>query len=239
MENGSPTMAHVHPSITVRTLILPLFYRSPTTEMMRLLIVLITIVASHAFVLDVQRTNQPSRLALYPAVSGTSIEPKEAVKLFGRLAEKYIMLDESGGMCCYSGCKDCEFRLPDGGYRMADQSASRPKWIPVYEYRSFAGLDKEHKSRWSTEIFLNGPAVSKEEFVAAIVGMTYVPPLGGPFVGATSGQIEDTSAVEALFDVLADGKEKLARHKMSVRLKEIASGEQGLTWPAFSAALGL
>ena len=33
-----------------------------------------------------------------------SISPKEAVKLFGRLAEKYIMLDSSGGMCCYSAC---------------------------------------------------------------------------------------------------------------------------------------
>jgi hypothetical protein len=33
-----------------------------------------------------------------------SIAPKEAVKLFGRLAEKYIMLDSSGGMCCYSAC---------------------------------------------------------------------------------------------------------------------------------------
>ena len=33
-----------------------------------------------------------------------SIVPKEAVKLFGRLAEKYIMLDSSGGMCCYSAC---------------------------------------------------------------------------------------------------------------------------------------
>jgi hypothetical protein len=31
-------------------------------------------------------------------------DPKEAVKLFGRLAEKYIMLDASAGMCCYSGC---------------------------------------------------------------------------------------------------------------------------------------
>ena len=34
----------------------------------------------------------------------TGVEPKEMVKLFGRLAEKYIMLDDSGGMCCYSGC---------------------------------------------------------------------------------------------------------------------------------------
>lgn len=33
-----------------------------------------------------------------------TIDPKEAVKVFGRLAEKYIMLDSSGGMCCYSAC---------------------------------------------------------------------------------------------------------------------------------------
>ena len=33
-----------------------------------------------------------------------AVDPKEAVKLFGRLAEKYIMLDSSGGMCCYSAC---------------------------------------------------------------------------------------------------------------------------------------
>ena len=33
-----------------------------------------------------------------------TVDPKEAVKIFGRLAEKYIMLDSSGGMCCYSAC---------------------------------------------------------------------------------------------------------------------------------------
>ena len=38
------------------------------------------------------------------------IDPKDAVKIFGRLAEKYIMLDESGGMCCYSGTYyECAF----------------------------------------------------------------------------------------------------------------------------------
>jgi hypothetical protein len=63
--------------------------------------------------------------------------------------------------------------------------------------------------------------------------------VGGPFVGGSTGQIEDMAAVEHLFDLLANGKEKLARHKMSLRLKELADGEQGLTWPAFSAALGL
>lgn len=206
---------------------------------LRRVIPLFVIAVVQAFTPNNVRSNPQQCLSLFSTVSDTSIEPKEAVKLFGRLAEKYIMLDESGGMCCYSGCKDCEFRLPDGGYRMADQSASRPKWIPVYEKRSFAGLDKEHQSKWSTEIFTNGPAVTKEEFVSAIVSMAYAPPLGGPFVGATAGGIEDTTTVEALFDILADGKEKLARHKMSVRLKELSSGEQGLTWPSFSSALGL
>ena len=38
------------------------------------------------------------------ATAGIQTDPKEAVKLFGRLAEKYIMLDASAGMCCYSGC---------------------------------------------------------------------------------------------------------------------------------------
>jgi len=207
--------------------------------MLKLIIAFVAIACVEAFAPHASGTHHWKNFALYSTVSDTSVEPKEAVKLFGRLAEKYIMLDESGGMCCYSACKDCEYRLPDGGYRMADQSASRPKWIPVYEERKFAGLDKEHKSKWSTEIFTEGPAVTKEEFVKAIVDMPYAPPLGGPFVGATASQIEDTTAAEALFDLLANGKEKLARHKMSVRLKEFSSGEQGLTWPAFSAALGL
>lgn len=176
---------------------------------------------------------------LFSTVSDVSLEPKEAVKLFGRLAEKYIMLDESGGLCCYSACSDCEFRLPDGGYKMADQTASRPKWIPIYEQRSFVALDKSHKSKWSTEIFTNGPAVTKEEFVVALVKMTYAPPLGGPFVGATAAHIEDTTAAEALFDLLAGGNDKLVRYKMGVRLKELSGGDQGLTWPNFSAALGL
>jgi len=50
-------------------------------------------------------TNSVDRIRLYETVeTATSHEPKEIVKLFGRLAEKYIMLDDSGGMCCYSAC---------------------------------------------------------------------------------------------------------------------------------------
>lgn len=169
------------------------------------------------------------------------MEPKEVVKVFGRLAEKYIMLDESGGMCCYSACKDCEFRLPDGGYRMADQSAARPKWIPVYEERVFAGQGKEHVAKWKSGIFVEGTttAVNKEEFAQAVANLDFATPLGGPFVSKSAGTIEDTAVAEALFDILAEGKEVLTRHKMGVALNKLSEGESGLTWPKFSAALGL
>jgi hypothetical protein len=186
------------------------------------------------------------------------VDPKEVVKIFGRLAEKYIMLDESGGMCCYSACKDCEYRLPDGGYKMADQSAARPKWIPVYEDRVFANVNKEHTAKWKTGLFGTTteaavasendnddstdsfrPSLTKDEFVSALVNMEFVPPLGGPFVSKTAATIEDTTLAEYVFDVLSGGKEKLSRYKMSLGLKDMADGEQGLTWAAFSAAMGL
>lgn len=172
------------------------------------------------------------------------IDPKDAVKIFGRLAEKYIMLDESGGMCCYSACTDCEFRLPGGGYRMADQSASRPKWIPTYDERSFSGQNKEHISKWKTALFsCDESGVTKAEFVESLVQLDFATPLGGPFLSKSAGsKMDDTStvAVEYLFDVLTEGKtETLTYRKMSHRLKVLSKNEEGLTWPNFSAALGI
>lgn len=177
--------------------------------------------------------------------SNRSIDPKEAVKLFGRLAEKYIMLDSTGGLCCYSACTDCEFRLPGGGYRMAEQTASRPKWIPCYEKRLSAN-GKEHVSKWASEIFVNVdndqsllPAVTKELFVERVKGLSYAPTLGGPYLTASAATIEDESAAERLFDALADGKENLTKHRIATRLKELADGEEGLSWKSFAEALGI
>ena len=63
--------------------------------------------------------------------------------------------------------------------------------------------------------------------------------VGGPFVAASGSEIEDTTAAEKLFDLLAGDKEKLAKFYMGVQLKELAGGEQGLTWKDFAAAMGL
>jgi hypothetical protein len=168
------------------------------------------------------------------------VDAKEAVKLFGRLAEKYIMLDASAGMCCYSACSDCEYREPGGGYRMADQSSARPKWIPCYDHREFKVQGKEHMTKWGKEIFINNiPVVTKEEFVERIVNMQFIPPLGGPYITASAATIEDMSAASTLFDILSTGNEKLTKFRMGNNIKSIANGEEGLTWPMFAAALGV
>jgi len=191
-------------------------------------------------------TTMPLRSTATPEDTTTTIalpdlDAKEVVKVFGRLAEKYIMLDESGGMCCYSACKDCEYRLPDGGYRMADQSASRPKWIPVYEERVFANQNKEHTAKWATEIFDDDAKVTREIFAQKVSELEFATPLGGPFVSKSAGgkPLEDLIVAECLFDVLAKGKDSLSKRQMSKAMEELSSGEAGLTWPAFSAALGL
>ena len=122
---------------------------------------------------------------------------------------------------------------------MADQTSSRPKWIPVYDERKFESSGKEHTTKWSTTIFGDGPAVTKEEFVRAVVNSPYAPPLGGPYVSASSAQLDDDNTLAAaLFDVLVtEGKEKLTKFRMSKSLQELANGEEGLTWAMFQKAM--
>ena len=159
---------------------------------------------------------------------------KEGVKIFGRLAEKYIALDSSGGNCCYSGCTGCEYRLPDGGYKMADQTAARPKWIPHYDVRVM-NANQQHCTKWNINLFQNPnvTAITKDEFVNGIINLEFIPPLGGPYMSASTAQITDTTLVEQIFDIIAEDKVKLTKFKMSVRIKQLSNGEEGMTWQAF------
>jgi hypothetical protein len=127
---------------------------------------------------------------------------------------------------------------------MADQTSSRPKWIPVYENRKFEALEKEHTTQWSTQLFTNGPAVDKETFVQRLTSMTFVPPLGGPYLSASVGNsMEDSTitAANALFDLLMVGsksqRQLLTQHRMSTRLKELSNGEEGVTWGMLETAM--
>jgi len=66
--------------------------------------------------------------------------------------------------------------------------------------------------------------------------LDYAPTLGGPYVAASAANMDDTASAEKLYDILAHGKDKLTKHKMSVRLKQLADGEEGLAWANFQSA---
>ena len=126
---------------------------------------------------------------------------------------------------------------------MADSTSARPKWIPSYAQRTGAG-GKEHVSKWSTELFLDDEAfVDAETFVDRLRAVDYAPPLGGPYLAASAAEISDDSSSGAqaaclrLFKVLSGGKPKLSKAKMSVRLKQLAGGEEGMMWASFLSAM--
>jgi len=178
------------------------------------------------------------------------LDAKQIVKVFGRMAEKYIMLDASGGMCCYSGCKDCEYRLPGGGYVMADQTASRPKWIPCYDERVFENSGKQHVSQWSQQLFfLNNDdenenvEITQDQFVAAVEEkMDFVPPLTNkaPYLSASAAKkVDDQAAIRQLWNLLTatSSKNTLTKRQMKKQLKQLSNGEEGWTWNNFNAAM--
>ena len=65
-----------------------------------------------------------------------SLDDVEMTKLFGRLADKYLLLDVPGagtpGMinCCHGGCDNCDF-----SHVFDEMSSGRAKWLPLYPDR--------------------------------------------------------------------------------------------------------
>jgi hypothetical protein len=57
-------------------------------------------------------------------------------------------------------------------------------------------------------------------------------------MASTPSTLEDESTARALFDLLAGDKDKLTKHRMSLRLRELSDGEEGLTWAAFESVIG-
>ncbi len=86
---------------------------------------------------------------------------------------------------------------------------------------------------------MDRPAVTKEEFVDALTTkLEYSPPLGGPYVSKSAAKLENSEGASLVFDLLAGDKEKLTKHRMSTRLRELSDGEEGITWASFQRIVG-
>ncbi|GMI51236.1 hypothetical protein ScalyP_jg3107 [Parmales sp. scaly parma] len=167
-------------------------------------------------------------------------DEKEFAKLFGRIADKFILLDASAGLCCYSACADCEFRLPGGGYRMSEQTASRAKWVCTYSTRTTD--TKSHTSRWAGLFPDETTKVTKSEFITGVQNLPYIEALGPPFVSKKDATELSETCVARLWDVCVsanNNKETISQLYLSRKLKELAGEEEGLIWSTFKTALDI
>mmetsp|Transcript_34683 Transcript_34683/g.73166 ORF Transcript_34683/g.73166 Transcript_34683/m.73166 type:complete len:266 (+) Transcript_34683:80-877(+) len=181
----------------------------------------------------------PSSPVTDVSTSTKPFDEVDAVKLFGRLAEPYIMIDHTDGKCCYGGCNDCEHRNPDGTYPMTILETPAPMWIPHYVFRYGDG-DLEHETKWASELYSDMRLLmTKEKFVESLAALEYVPPGVGPAVPVSEGEITNFAAAEALFDVLSKGKERMARPFMMGRMRKLNNKEDGMNWDTFREILGL
>ncbi|GMI27145.1 hypothetical protein TrRE_jg11621, partial [Triparma retinervis] len=172
------------------------------------------------------------------------LDKVEAAKIFGRISSKYILLDSSGGSCCYSGCTDCEFRDPSGGYKMSSMSAARPKWVVCYPRRAFGTVEglKSHASPLLESVFKGeeGPKgrVGREEFERRLGDMEYAQQLGGPYMSLGEGQEMGEGSGGKMFDSLAEGKEAIGWRDVEKILREWSGGEEGITWDKWWKGVG-
>jgi hypothetical protein len=185
-----------------------------------------------------------------------SSPPSEAelVKVFGRLADKAIFMDESAGQCCHSGCDNCEWR-----YDFDIMRAARPKWLVTYAERKFDS--DAHTAKWkalfdvpsvppsssslSDEDIFNtetaGPTPLSSAAVLAerLSALPFSAPLG-PSVSVPGEEPLEAETAAWLWEKLVPAGSKsatLTARLMEKRLKEWASGKDSMMWGDFLAKM--
>mmetsp|Transcript_47402 Transcript_47402/g.107441 ORF Transcript_47402/g.107441 Transcript_47402/m.107441 type:complete len:217 (+) Transcript_47402:72-722(+) len=160
----------------------------------------------------------------------------ELTKVFGRLADKLLLMDVPGAgtvemmNCCHGGCDNCDFA------RVFDElRAGRAKWIANYVY--IEHIDgRSHAPPWVEAIF-GGPdgEVDCAEFTERLGAMPYQMTLPPPAkkVSKDEPPSEETSA--ALFQLLAEGQDKLSAKIMAASMARITGEEFGSMWRDFKA----
>lgn len=156
----------------------------------------------------------------------------QVAKLYGRLAEMTLYLEKDVGVCCHSACSDCEWRLPDGGYRFdilkstgaciaccpascyATPSYARlrcaaPKWLPCYFARDFEDERGCHVPAWSSALFPDGAesSVSRTEFDERFRAMEYASAMGPKGIIKPDQSDPSEEAVDLFWEYLVDGSE--------------------------------
>jgi len=183
-----------------------------------------------------------------------ALSTRDAAILFGKMAEQNLFLDAAVGACCHSACSDCEWRLPDGGYRWDVLRATKPKWLPLYFKRDFNDERGCGIPRWAAALFpacvddiADKTPVTRAQFSEALTSLEFQMPMGPRGNIAAGAELSD-AAVDALWAYVADGADALAPAAMCARLQAMAEdpngdgaigeGPDSLVWKEFAMGLG-
>lgn len=191
-------------------------------------------------------------------LEGVAVRTGEIAKLFGRFAEKVLYLDKEVGDCCYSGCTDCEWRNPEGGYRFPLLRAARPKWIPCYLSRCYdVGGGGCHTPQWVKTLFPNGieldakVSISRADFETRLRQVKFVAPMGPTGMIQPKEADPSREAVDLFWAWLCNGPDdtELVPSQILKRLQDmsqdedrdgaIGEGPDSVDWQAFAKALGV
>ena len=187
------------------------------------------------------------RASAATAEVSTSVETAEVAKLFGRLAENVLHLDENVGACCHSACSDCEWRTPDGGYRWDVMKAMQPKWVGCYRERDFKDQRGSHAPKWATALFADSDEISRQDFVERFTGMEYAEAMGPK--GKVQDAMPSDEAIDLFWEKLAGADaETLSFASMRESLQgmsldenregAIGEGPDMLVWKEFATGMG-
>ncbi|KAG8465066.1 hypothetical protein KFE25_012429 [Diacronema lutheri] len=157
-------------------------------------------------------------------------------KLFGRLADKVVLMDESSGACCHSGCDGCPYR-----YSFDVLEAVAPKWLCTYVTKTIAG--REHTPRLISTAFGDAKQVSRADFAQRVARAAYELPIGPALPAAERIALKNApelseDVASTLFTALAGdaAKSTLSTVAVAKRLREWSQGKDGLMYDDFCAA---
>ena len=186
-----------------------------------------------------QRSSTPVRST---AVADMSTLEDEVVltKLFGRLADKMLLLDVPGAgtvemmNCCHGGCDNCDFARVFDEHR-----AAKAKWVAHYNFLEHPD-GRTHRPPWADAIFggdasdgADAAAVTADVFVDRLTTMPYGMTMG-PMKSVPADEADlPPAAAAAFFEVLADGEPELTADAMGRRLTELTGKEHGSLWRDF------
>ena len=194
-----------------------------------LLSVLVTHVAVQGF--SSSLTTSTKRLGF--SLQSSALDERELAKIFGRLADKMILLDVPGAgtpamaNCCHGGCDNCEY-----SHVFDQMNAGRAKWVPSYTYRQLID-GREHSSLW-LKIFENENEVSKEMFTSRLINLPYQMNMGALSVPAD--EVPSREAVDEFFNALTSGEELMSMKQLEETLPMKVKDKHGVVWNAFKKA---